>query len=149
MRPEPYRIPEDVQRSRIGVGKVTCGAAQAPAARRGSAIWPMPKSPFASTRASQWLVSPSKKFPFSVKSNKQTWIVIPVPGEFRICRHFHPRDQDELSQSLRFSDLQTRQPNSNWAIQRGNVFVRRAEPLISPIRLPDVPHCRDSCRSRV
>ena len=25
-----------------------------------------------------------------------------VPGEFRICRHFHPRDQDELSQSFDF-----------------------------------------------
>jgi hypothetical protein len=26
----------------------------------------------------------------------------PVPGEFRICRHFHPRDQAELSQSFDF-----------------------------------------------
>jgi hypothetical protein len=26
----------------------------------------------------------------------------PVPGEFRLCRHFHPRDQDELSQSFDF-----------------------------------------------
>ena len=25
-----------------------------------------------------------------------------VPGEFRICRHFHPRVQDELSQSFDF-----------------------------------------------
>ena len=25
-----------------------------------------------------------------------------VPGEFRICRHFHPRDQDELLQSFDF-----------------------------------------------
>jgi hypothetical protein len=26
----------------------------------------------------------------------------PVPGEFRICRHFHPRVPDELSQSFDF-----------------------------------------------
>jgi hypothetical protein len=25
-----------------------------------------------------------------------------VPGEFRICRHFHPRVQDELSRSFDF-----------------------------------------------
>jgi hypothetical protein len=27
---------------------------------------------------------------------------MPVPGEFRICHHFHPRVQDELSQSFDF-----------------------------------------------
>jgi hypothetical protein len=32
-----------------------------------------------------------------------------VPGEFRICRHFYPRVQDELSQSFDFPIFAIRQ----------------------------------------
>jgi hypothetical protein len=33
----------------------------------------------------------------------------PVPGEFRICRHFYPRVQDELLQSFDFLIFAIRQ----------------------------------------
>jgi hypothetical protein len=67
----------------------------------------------------------------------------PVLGEFRICRHFHPRDQDELSQSFDF-----RSSNAATKLKPGhskaNVLIRRAEPLLS--RLPDAHDCGASCR---
>jgi hypothetical protein len=38
----------------------------------------------------------------TVKTGSGFGARLPVPGEFRICRHFHPRDQAELSQSFDF-----------------------------------------------
>src|SRR4029434_6327281 len=39
-----------------------------------------------------------------------------VPGEFRICRHWRPRVQDKIVAILRFSGVQTRQPDSNRCV---------------------------------
>ena len=67
-----------------------------------------------------------------------------VPGEFRICRHFRPRVQEELSQSFDFPIFKRDQIEPG--LYKGEHVSPGAERLLSPIRLPDAHHCTDLCR---